>query len=392
MALNPFQQGQEFATFQRSRNTENAIQSNRLEGINALADEFGPTALAPAERASVTSGNRAQERLEDEQQEDADARRIAATRGLVKFLKTNIESGVPPEDLIGQIAPLAEQLGFTKDDVASLPEQILNDPNFVNNLDLILQGLQDKTERRAIGQPIPSTTPDGRKVFMQSFNIGPPEEIEGFIPDTELEAGRLAVSQANVVVKQPDVQGAIALERAVGTARGEIIAEDLPPSQRGTANGKLALEAAKQRTTLINRTIDTAIEQADAWTAGFASLTGLLPGTPAANLKATLATIKANIGFAELQRLRDNSKTGGALGQISELENLLLQSVLGAIDESQSPEQLRTNLKALKAQQKLSEARLAEAFEADFGTVYAGPGTVIPGAIRRFNPDTGQLE
>jgi len=60
-----------------------------------------------------------------------------------------------------------------------------------------------------------------------------------------------------------------------------------------------------------------------------------------------LDTIKANVGFDKLQNMRDNSKTGGALGQVSELENKLLQAVNGALDPAQR-DQLEQNLSNIK--------------------------------------------
>jgi len=67
-------------------------------------------------------------------------------------------------------------------------------------------------------------------------------------------------------------------------------------------------------------------------------------GTPAFDLAQTVNTIQGNIGFAELQAMRDASPTGGALGQVSERELQLLSSVISALDTAQSPSQLKENL------------------------------------------------
>lgn len=73
-----------------------------------------------------------------------------------------------------------------------------------------------------------------------------------------------------------------------------------------------------------------------------------IPASTANSLKNTLETIKANIGFDALQQMRDNSPTGGALGQVSEKENTLLQSVLGNISLEQKQEDLIANLLQIK--------------------------------------------
>ena len=72
------------------------------------------------------------------------------------------------------------------------------------------------------------------------------------------------------------------------------------------------------------------------------------PGTAAADIDRILNTIRANVGFDQLQAMREASKTGGALGAVSQQENQLLQSVLGSLDQSLSEEEFRYNLRRLK--------------------------------------------
>lgn len=70
-------------------------------------------------------------------------------------------------------------------------------------------------------------------------------------------------------------------------------------------------------------------------------------GTPAADVSALLNTVRANIGFKELNDMRQSSPTGGALGQVTERELQFLQSVLGNVEQSQSADQLLYNLDRL---------------------------------------------
>lgn len=72
-----------------------------------------------------------------------------------------------------------------------------------------------------------------------------------------------------------------------------------------------------------------------------------LPATARTDAAALQTTISANIGFDRLQQMRDASKTGGALGAISEREMTQLSSVLGSLDLNQSDKQLLDNLKRL---------------------------------------------
>jgi hypothetical protein len=69
-----------------------------------------------------------------------------------------------------------------------------------------------------------------------------------------------------------------------------------------------------------------------------------IPGSEAKNLESDLETIKANLGFAELQAMRDASPTGGALGAIAVQELIALQSTVASLDQAQDSAQLKARL------------------------------------------------
>lgn len=78
------------------------------------------------------------------------------------------------------------------------------------------------------------------------------------------------------------------------------------------------------------------------------AVAGMVPGSEAADARALVETIKANIGFDRLQAMRDASPTGGALGSVTERELATLQAVMGNLEFSQSREQLLQNLDRLE--------------------------------------------
>lgn len=120
----------------------------------------------------------------------------------------------------------------------------------------------------------------------------------------------------------------------------------------------------KNRSVMQN--IDTALGQANAWTTGFVGSIGRqIPGTPAHDLSKTLISIQANLGFETLQQMRDNSPTGGALGQVTERELELLQSAWTSLAQSQSPQQFRDNLLKLKQIKEQYAAIKRRAYDAD---------------------------
>lgn len=102
---------------------------------------------------------------------------------------------------------------------------------------------------------------------------------------------------------------------------------------------------------------------------GLGALTSGIPGSPGRNLAALIDTIKANVGFDRLQQMRAASPTGGALGQVSEFENRLLQATLGNLELSQDKDQLIYNLNRVKR-------------------VYA---TIITKGIKEVDPIVGEI-
>jgi len=113
--------------------------------------------------------------------------------------------------------------------------------------------------------------------------------------------------------------------------------------------------------------VDELLSKVGRSTVGAASLLSSVPESSARNFRAELDTLKANIAFNELTAMREASKTGGALGQVSNIELGLLQSALGALDQGQSPENLKAQLEKIKA----SVERWKRAVGGD---VPAGPG------------------
>ncbi|MFZ1618675.1 MAG: hypothetical protein WAT41_15110, partial [Flavobacteriales bacterium] len=95
--------------------------------------------------------------------------------------------------------------------------------------------------------------------------------------------------------------------------------------------------------------IDRAVDAADWTTTGVVgSIAKSVPGTPAHNLANIIDTIEANIGFDRLQQMRNESQTGGALGQVAVQELDALQKSIASLKQSQSDKQFRDNLLMVK--------------------------------------------
>lgn len=138
--------------------------------------------------------------------------------------------------------------------------------------------------------------------------------------------------------------------------------EKVPGGLRPTPGGPAALkieglekkakagqQAALEQSKLITSSIDKAIGQSGKLSTGFiGGLTKEIGGTPAKNLNKTLAAIRSNIGIETIQNMRNNSPTGGALGQVSDRDIELLTSARGALDQEQTEEQLDETLAQIK--------------------------------------------
>ena len=108
-------------------------------------------------------------------------------------------------------------------------------------------------------------------------------------------------------------------------------------------------DIAQQKAGIVSQKVDQAMKQTGFFSTGLTgTVLGAIPGTGAYDLDKTLDTIKANIGFNELQAMRMASPTGGALGQVAVQELNMLQAVLSSLDKGQSEAQLKDGLTRVK--------------------------------------------
>ena len=90
-------------------------------------------------------------------------------------------------------------------------------------------------------------------------------------------------------------------------------------------------------------------------------------------------------GFQELQTMRDNSPTGGALGQVSDSENKMLQQSAFASSRTQSEAKFRRSLLDYIARLEGSRDRVLRAYTDQFGEPIGG-GTTAKPAVKTRTP------
>ena len=157
----------------------------------------------------------------------------------------------------------------------------------------------------------------------------------------------------------------------------------------------LTMDLAKLDNTL--DTIDEAstLVSSSNWATGKAgaivkTLGPLAAGSDVETLEGYLNTIKANLAFDELNAMREKSKTGGALGQVSEMELTLLESAVASLDTRMRPEVLQAQLKKVQEHyNNYKNALLGKPAEIDWSNpAYAGM-TKVDNGVRYFKDAEG---
>lgn len=158
-----------------------------------------------------------------------------------------------------------------------------------------------------------------------------------------------------------------------------------------------AVETRKDQFDLLDDLISVAKDNSSAWTTGLlGGALSLVPGTDAFDLARTLDTLQATAGFETLQNMRENSPTGGALGNVTERELALLQSTWSSVSQAQSKNQFEANLERFRNQIQRSWDRVNRAYERDYGVPYfsdesSGSQNAVPAQYRDvITPDIWQ--
>lgn len=108
------------------------------------------------------------------------------------------------------------------------------------------------------------------------------------------------------------------------------------------------------------------------------------PGGNAANAQADLKKLASQSGFAVLQALRDASKTGGALGQVSNFEIQQLQNNLASLDQAQSYDQIVKEIQKIQEFAEGARGRLRDAYNMKHG---GGAAPVAPASNGGFDAE-----
>lgn len=295
-------------------------------------------------------------------------------------------------------AGLARAMGISEDLVKTMDARTLRDvAKQVSIKRATTSPLQQAVQARVgqiMGMPLPSSAPTGAAPVaapaaapvpaggMAPAAMGAPAEAPAAAPAAPAGAQeqRITPSMARAIASDPIILAGdpelakqyaeIADKLETPGAREAQVLRARSEAQRLENMPKVELSIAnrQQQSSLVKETIDAALKETGFFTTGgVGRLAAAVPGTPAYDLARRIETIKANIGFNELQRMRDESPTGGALGQVAVQELTYLQSALGNLDQAQSRDELEKNLRNIRSIIERYERIRANAFERDYG-------------------------
>lgn len=175
---------------------------------------------------------------------------------------------------------------------------------------------------------------------------------------------------------------------AIGT-RGE--PQDTPEAadQERDRVDKLYSDLAAVDNVLVTVSEAKKLAEDESMTTGvFYNLASMPFATDARTLQTKITTLQATLAFDRLQKMRDESKTGGALGQVSNIELQLLQSALTALDPIVGEEEFIKQLeKVQKHYTNFKKALLGEPLDIDWSRPeYKGKTTVVDGVRYMADP------
>ncbi len=385
--------------FQRGQQTQQTTEANsvaldasrrRERGINALGDQFGTAALAPNEFNTVTNAvgregqrkinqrdtaldrvidadtrqferantiedrviaandrqisqrNTAEDRaIEAKDRKDTD--QVAATERLVGFFEAGIKNGADINDIVTRATPALMALGVSPEEIGTLAQDIGENPDLLKEMRGAINSMKSKSlTRRAIGKPIEVTNSDGSISFMQSFNDGTTEFIEGVTSrtgnqkDTSLE---IAGGGLDVKLSELDRKNLKEVEAQLG---------EISEAKNFAETTINAAETVTRDISDIERLVakDMTFGGASVPSSIFRVGAAIVPGTDAFEVDSLIQSVKSNIGIDQLLKIK---KAGSGLGQVPQSQLETLQGLLGRLEIGRNPELLASNLNDVKA-------------------------------------------
>lgn len=232
-----------------------------------------------------------------------------------------------------------------------------------------------------------------------------PAEKVGVAPSLmtpEEEAQRVRIAVAGRQPREPSAPVAVvdpATGKTVYVSREEAIGKTPASAMEGLSPKEIqkreaALPQATSAVKSIESNADTFVKDLQALRnhPGLSQITGFVAGrAPGITgegraAQALFDKVVAKGGFQMLQSMRDASKTGGALGNVSNKDVSLLQSSFAAIDRKQNAPDVRAAIDAAISEIQGAKVRAREAYNDTYSYKQGGEAAPMPAAAPAAAP------
>jgi hypothetical protein len=164
--------------------------------------------------------------------------------------------------------------------------------------------------------------------------------------------------------------------------------KEIQKREAALPQAKQAVKTVSNTMSVIGQTVDSLLANPE----GIDGITGLIYGVtpaitgPARKAKAELEQLK-NLAFIQgITELRAASKTGAAVGNVTNREGDRFENLKASLDRSQSKEDLIAALKKLKTQADLTTQFMTEAFDDTYSYKSAAPAGGRASGVDANNP------
>jgi len=346
---------------QRARKAFNAPDMTRMEAIAAMsaaANKGLPAAINEFQKSRIEASKAAQEGVAKGIVDNTTKEEFAAVSGAIG---SPPKSGAPKSDWDAYAQAVTDYAGFP---VSAAQAKAFSAYRSLEKRDAYLNDIKPKASAVTVNNVLPGT---------------PAAASTWVVAKTETD-GSITYQDTT---KDPTAPGAFKTIRPEGSKSA---AEAADNAKMEEARGNSSMTGRLQRVKDVDRLVELAKEAPDAF--GVAAQTGaanLMPGVRNAYIekKALLGSLASKISIEELQKMREASKTGGAVGQVTEGEWAKLASVQTALAGEDGQ-----NMDA-PTFAKYAQKYRAELYDVVNGTNYSGNYPQFDKHMPKSGPESG---
>lgn len=331
---------------------ENMSSSEGLEEAASIYNRMGSTEKSIQYSNQARQAAETEKELADEQLALANHEKLKKSTSDIAFGRGETEMG--KAILSGAMDPATYMSETFKSKLRMTEEEAKKDPNRGAFTEAVIrtdpttgQPEEVKIRYNRFGQAI-AVLGEGRKsweiveLYNPETNSMQSAQVDKLNPQNHFFIGKGQTPEVKFELKEVGNEFVV-----IGTPPGGAPFEHSRfPTQ---SEGQINLAVAKKQVSAANMigSIDQAIKLIDTeGVGGVSALLAYVPmGTDERTYENLITSVKANVGFTQLLEMRSQ---GGTLGQVSNIENKLLQSTIATLDPFADPAVTRANLNKIR--------------------------------------------